>query len=105
MKTRKAVTAWLLTALCITAYTAAEVPAGGLFTDLKTTGPETSKEPAVSPAPEDTEDQAESRSMRLIKTEVIPEGEWQKEAAFSDRLGRIDDTLAMNNAFREEKKR
>ncbi len=55
----------------------------------------------VSDQPEiDTLQDASSPEEPLLlpeAAEALPEGEWQVEAAFPDRRGKIDDTLAMNS--------
>lgn len=47
---------------------------------------------SVWAAPSDNTD-----GLKLVRIRLTPEGSWMKEADFPDRLGRVDDTLAMNS--------
>ena len=46
---------------------------------------------------QDIEEIQEAKQIHVTETDHIPSKEWQKQVTFPDRLGKIDDTLAMNS--------
>ncbi|MBO4374681.1 MAG: serine hydrolase [Lachnospiraceae bacterium] len=46
----------------------------------------------------DKEESGQKKEMLSLESvEAVPEGEWQTEAVFPDRRGKVDDTLALNS--------